>query len=134
MGKLDLLIVIFAAIAAWAAGAVYYMVLSRPWLAVSGVKVDNTGRPANASAAPYIISGIAMVVIAGMMRHMFQMAGIDDLAKGLVSGIGIGAFIITPWIVINYTYAQRPAMLSVIDGGYAILACTIIGTVLGATG
>ena len=130
---MELLIVIFAAIAAWAAGAVYYMMLAGPWVRLSGVKVDNRGKPTNSSAAPYLVSGLAMLLAAGMIRHIFEMAAIHDLGKGLLSGAGIGAFIVAPWVLINNSYAQRPMMLTLIDGGYAVLACAIIGAVIGAT-
>lgn len=127
---MELINVIVAAAAAYAFGAFWYMTLSNQWIAASGVAVDANGRPANKSVMPFILSGIAMLVVAGMMRHMFAMAGIDSVAKGLVSGLGLGAFIALPWIVINYAYADRPKALTYIDGGYAVIGSTIIGTVL----
>ncbi|VAV97561.1 hypothetical protein MNBD_ALPHA07-2091 [hydrothermal vent metagenome] len=36
------------------------------------------------------------LLVAGMMRHMFALGGIDSLAKGFVSGFGIGLFLATP--------------------------------------
>jgi hypothetical protein len=32
--------------------------------------------------------------------------------------------------VTNYAYAMRPRALTLIDGGYAVIGCTIIGIVL----
>lgn len=127
---MELVNVIVAAAAAYAFGAFWYMTLSRQWVAASGVACDANGRPANKSVTPFILSGIAMLVVAGMMRHMFGMAGIDTVAEGLVAGLGLGAFIALPWIVINYAYADRPKALTYIDGGYAVIGSTIIGTVL----
>jgi hypothetical protein len=65
-----------------------------------------------------------------MMRHIFGMAGIDSVDKGLIAGLGIGAFFIAPWVLINNAYAIRPFKLTLIDGGYAVLGCGIIGTIL----
>lgn len=127
---MEILNVIAAAAAAWAFGAAYYMALAKPWTVASGIETDANGKPVNESAAPYIISMICMVVVAGMMRHIFMMAGIDTLGKGLVAGAGIGAFFIAPWIVINTAYGNRPAALAVIDGGYAIGGCAVMGLVL----
>lgn len=127
---MELVNVIVAAAAAYAFGVFWYMTLSRQWVAASGVACDANGRPANKSVTPFILSGIAMLVVAGMMRHMFGMAGIDTVAEGLVAGLGLGAFIALPWIVINYAYADRPKALTYIDGGYAVIGSTIIGTVL----
>lgn len=127
---MELINVIAAAAAAYAFGAFWYMTLSRQWIAASGVACDADGKPANKSMIPFILSALAMLVVAGMMRHMFGMAGIDTVAEGLVSGLGLGAFIALPWIVINYAYADRPKALTYIDGGYAVIGSTIIGTVL----
>ncbi|MGB3177778.1 MAG: DUF1761 domain-containing protein [Albidovulum sp.] len=122
--------VIAAAVAAYAFGAVWYMSLAKPWVAASGIACDESGQPLNKSPAPFIISAIAVIVVAGMMRHMFGMAGVDTVGKGLMSGFGLGAFIAAPWLVTNYAYADRPFTLTLIDGGYSVIGCTIIGTVL----
>lgn len=130
---MDLLIVIFSAIAAWAVGSVYYMFLAGPWVRLSGVKVDNRGNPEKASAAPYLISGAAMLIVALMIRYLFDIADINDLWRGLLHGAAIGGFIVTPWVLINHTKVQRPFRLALIDGGYAVLACAVIGAIMGAT-
>lgn len=127
---MEYLNVLVAAIAGWAVGAVYYMVLQKPWLEAVGIETDENGKPVGESALPYIMSIICVIVVAGMMRHMFAMAGIVGVSKGLVAGLGVGAFFITPWIVINNAYGMRPFKLSIIDGGYAIGACAVIGVVL----
>lgn len=122
--------VLAAAAASWVFGAVWYMALAKPWVAAAGIKVDENGRPVGSSAAPYIMSAVAMVLVAGMMRHTFGMAGIDVVHKGFVSGLGIGLFFISPWIMINNAYGMRPFKLTLIDAGYATFGCAIIGAVL----
>ena len=47
-----------------------------------------------------------------------------------MSGLGVGLFFISPWIMINNGYAGRPFRLTLIDGGYATFGCAIIGLVL----
>ena len=49
---------------------------------------------------------------------------------GLLAGLGVGLFFIAPWVAINNAYGQRPIALTVIDGGYAVLACSLMGLVL----
>jgi hypothetical protein len=127
---MGLISVIVAAAAGWIFGAVWYMTLAKPWVAASGIAVDADGKPVNQSATPFILSAIAMVIVAGMMRHTFASAGIDTMFKGLMSGLGIGLFFISPWIMINNAYGDRPFKLTVIDGGYATFGCAIIGAVL----
>ena len=124
--------VIVAALAGFGMGAVWYMTLSKPWMAAVGIPVDENGKPqGNGSMMPFVISGIAMLLVAGMMRHMFAMAGIDGAIKGLVAGLGVGLFFITPWVAMNYAYAMRPAKLTLLDGGYSVMGPGVIGLVLG---
>ncbi len=127
---MEFLGVIVAAAAGFAFGAVWYMTLSKPWVEAAGIEVDENGRPKGESATPFIMAGIAMIVVAGMMRHTFALSGIDTLGKGLVSGLGIGLFFISPWIMINNGYGMRPFKLTLIDGGYATFGCAIMGAVL----
>lgn len=124
------LAVIIAAAAGFGVGAIWYGVFAKPWMADAGIKVGEDGKPQNTSPTPYIMAGFAMVVVAGMMRHTFMMAGIDTLTNGAVAGLGIGMFFISPWIMINNGYGGRPFRLTLIDGGYATVGCTVIGLVL----
>ena len=68
--------------------------------------------------------------MAGMMRHVFALGGVTEISKGLLSGLGIGLFLATPWIATNYAFAGRPMKLTLIDGGYATIGCAIMGLVL----
>jgi hypothetical protein len=124
--------VIVAALASFGFGALWYGMLSRPWMAASGVKVGPDGRPPNSSSPmPYLIALVAMLLVAGMMRHVLATSGVTTAGAALVSGLGIGAFFITPWIALNNTYTMRPAALTAIDGGYATIGCGIMGLILG---
>ncbi|MEL6682804.1 MAG: DUF1761 domain-containing protein [Pseudomonadota bacterium] len=128
---MGLLSVLAAAIAAFAFGAIYYMVLSKPWMEAASIAVGPDGKPENSSnPTPYIVSFLCIILVAGMMGHTFVLSGIDTVGKGLQSGFGIGLFFITPWIFINTGYSDRPWKLALIDGGYATAAATIIGAVL----
>jgi hypothetical protein len=125
--------VLVAAAASWIFGAGWYMALSKPWLAASGVECDESGRPKNGgNPLPFVLSAIAMILVAGMMRHVFAMAHIESIGKGALSGLGIGLFFIAPWTMINNAYAMRPFRLTLIDGGYSVCGCTLIGAILAA--
>ncbi|CUH65043.1 hypothetical protein TG4357_01648 [Thalassovita gelatinovora] len=128
---MEFLNVFVAALASYAFGAIWYMVNAKAWMAASGVELGENGQPKNRSnPMPYIVSFVCAVIVAGMMRHIFSLAGIDSPAKGVVAGLGIGLFLVTPWVVTNYTFAGRPRLLSLIDGGYATIGCTIMGVIL----
>lgn len=128
---MEFLSVILAAAAAFAISAICYMVLADPWMRASGVPRDDDGRPKGGQGpAIFGISFVLMLAVAGMLRHMFAFAGIDGLGKGVMSGAGIGLFVIAPWIALNNMYGMRPAKLTLIDGGYAVLGCAAMGLVL----
>jgi hypothetical protein len=127
---MEFLNVIAAAAGAFAFGAVWYIALSKPWIAASGVATDAQGNPANAGPMPFVVAIVAMIVVAGMMRHIFAGAGIATLGAGVLAGAGIGAFFVLPWVAMNYAFAQRPAALTVIDGVNAVAGCAIMGLIL----
>ena len=128
---MELLNIVAAAAGSWVFGAIWYMALSKPWMEAAGIPRDENGRPqGNGSPMPFILSAICMIIVAGMMRHIFAMAAIDTVGKGFMSGLGIGLFFIAPWIMINNAYGMKPFRLTLIDGGYAMIGCTIIGVIL----
>jgi len=128
---MEILNILAAAAASWVFGAIWYMSLGKQWMAAAGIKCDENGRPeGGASATPFILSALCMIIVAGFMRHIFGSSGISTLGAGLLAGFGVGGFFISPWIMINNAYAMRPFRLTLIDGGYATFGCAIIGAVL----
>ena len=128
---MQILAVIVAAIAAYAFGAVWYTTMSKPWIAASGIAVDANGKPmGNGSMMPFVVGFVAEVLVAGMMRHIFAMSGLDTLPEGVMGGFGIGAFLITPWVAMNYAFAARSWRLTLLDGVNSVVGGTIMGIVL----
>ena len=128
---MEVLNVLAAALASWLLGAAWYMALSKPWLEAAGVECDENGRPkGGGSPMPFVLSALCMVLVAGMMRHILAMSGIEGVGKSALTGLGIGLFFIAPWVMINNAYSMRPFKLTLIDGGYAVAGCTLIGIVL----
>jgi hypothetical protein len=133
---MEVLNVIVAALAAFAFGAVWYMSLSKAWIAAAEVPVDATGRPTpregRSSPMPFVVGLVAMVVVAGMMRHLLVTSGVTTVGAGAVAGFGIGAFLIAPWVAMNYAFAMRKPALTLIDGVNSVAGCAIMGAVLNA--
>ncbi len=129
---MGILSVVVAALAGFAVGAAWYMALSRPWMEAAGLPRGADGRPANGSGPmPFAVALLAMLLVAGMMRHMLVTGGIEGPGKSLLSGLGVGAFFVAPWLAMDYAYAMRDRRLMLIDGGYAVMGCGAIGLVLG---
>ena len=131
MGFLQTLGVVLAAFASFAVGAAWYGAMARPWMAAAGIKQGPDGQPEGGlNPVTYVLAFGLQLLVAGMMRHVFSVAGVGGLFEGLVSGAGIGLFFITPWIALNNMYGQRPLRLTLIDGAYAVTGCAAMGTVL----
>lgn len=124
------LAVLITAIAGFAIGAVWYNVFSKQWLKAADIATDADGKPQGGSPLVMVYGFLCVLVVAGMMRHAFAMSGIDTLSLGVVSGFGIGAFFIAPWITLNALFGMKPKELPLIDGGYAAVACAVMGGVL----
>lgn len=124
---MEFLNVLAAAVGAFAFGAVWYIAMSKPWMAASGVTEEQqrSGGP-----MPFVIGIVAMIVVAGMMRHLFATGNIVTIGAGAIAGAGIGAFLITPWVAMNYAFSQRKGALTVIDSVNAIVGCAVMGVIL----
>ncbi|WP_158965020.1 DUF1761 domain-containing protein [Chachezhania sediminis] len=123
--------VLAATAAAFALGTVWYGWLSKQWLRATGIPAGADGRPVKGgSPIVFVIGFFLELLVAGMMRHVFAMAGINGLGLGILAGFGIGLFFITPWIAMTNLYAMRPIKLTLIDGGYAVISTTVMGFIL----
>ena len=129
---MDILIVIGAGLASYVFGAIWYMTLAGKWMEAAGIEADDSGRPPNAGPMPYFVALACAIIVAGMMRHIFALSGIETIGSGLIAGLGVGLFLVTPWLATNYVFADRDRRLILIDGGFATGGCTIIGVVLTA--
>ena len=62
------------------------MTLSKAWLAVTGIECDEPGKPKGGSPLPFALSAEAMLLVAGVMRHIFGMGGIASPGAALGAG------------------------------------------------
>ena len=132
---MQFLVVILAAFVAYAFGAVWYTFMSKPWMVAAGIPMDASGKPkGNGGAMPFVIGFVATLLVAGMMRHVFVQSHLGTVTLGAMGGFGIGAFLITPWVMMNYTFSGRPFKLTLIDGTNSVVGCTLMGIIFGAFG
>ncbi len=128
---MELLNVLAAAAGAFAFGGIWYTTMAKPWMEAAGLTMGPDGRPAGGgSPMPFVVGIAAMILVAGMMRHVFAMAGLDTIGEGIMGGVGIGTFFIMPWVAMNYAFGQRGTRLTLIDSVNAIVGCTIMGIIL----
>jgi len=123
--------VILAAAASFAFGALWYGVFADGWKHASKVPLDEDGNPQNMrSPVPYVTCAVSLILVAGMMRHNFAAAGVETFGKGLISGLGVGLFFITPWVALFNGYSMNSHKLTLINGGYATIGCALMGAIL----
>lgn len=124
---MEFLSVVAAAVAAWMFGAVWYGVIGKQWMAASGLTEESIDRK---NPAPYIVSFICTLLVAGMMRHILAGSGVHTGFSGMLTGLGLGLFVAAPWIATNVMFAQRPRSLIWMDGVYPTVGCALMGLVL----
>ena len=70
---MEIVKVLAAAAGSWVFGAIWYMVLAKPWMEASGIVIGDDGRPKNGSSPlPFVLSAICMILVAGLMRHVWH--------------------------------------------------------------
>ena len=123
-----MLAIIVAALAAWIFGAAWYGLVARRWMAASGLTEETIRR---SDPLPYLVSLLSALVVASMTAHIMWSGAVHGAASGLVTGLGLGAFIALPWLATNVMFGQRDRSLIWLDGGYVVGGSAIIGLVLG---
>ncbi|MBV9259936.1 MAG: DUF1761 domain-containing protein [Pseudolabrys sp.] len=128
-----------AAIAAWIFGAIYHSLLGKAWLAAQGetrdsMKAKNAGKSGAAKAAPFVLSFIAEIVMAGAMQGILFHTGMQTIRTGAISGALIWLGFVFTTILVNNAYPGRRFMLTVIDAGHWLGVLLIIGAIVGSIG
>ncbi len=132
------LAIVIAAVAAWVAGAAWYMSLGKIWMAALGKTPEEIEacRQQRPSPLPFIyafVSALVMAwVLAGLIGHLGP--GQVTLRNGVISGAFCWLGFVVTTMLVNYSFAQRDVRLLLIDGGYWLLVLLLIGAIIGAWG
>lgn len=131
---MNILAIGLAAVAGFAFGAVYYMSLSRQWLAAAGkTREDIAGKR---SVAPFVTSIVALVVmawvLAGTVGHLGP--GQVTLKNGIISALFVWVGFVATTVAVNNAFGGRKPMLSVIDGIHWLGVLVIQGAIIGVMG
>ena len=133
------LAIILAAIAAWIGGAVYYGVLSKPWMAAQGktleqFNAEGAAKSALARYAPFVLSFLAEIgmawVLAGMVGHL----GSVTIRTAVISALFVWAGFMLTTMLVNNAFGGRRYMLTLIDSGHWLLVMVLMGLVIGWMG
>ncbi|WP_299620582.1 DUF1761 domain-containing protein [Pelagibius sp.] len=131
---INYLAVVVAMIASYVFGSLYYMALSKPWMAAVG-KAEAELK-ANMSAVPFVTAAIAQLVMAFMLAGMMGHLGAEavSLYGGLTTAFWVWIGFVLTTLVVNHGFQGAKRMLTVIDGGHWLGVLLIQGVVIGLFG
>ena len=122
--------VLVAAIAGFFVGWPWYMTFGKAWATALGKDPDNPPKP---QPKPFIVLGICLLVMAWVLAGVIGHLGKDQVTiwNGIISGLFVWVgFVVTP-MAVNYTFQDRPATLTLIDGGHFLVVLLVMGAIIG---
>jgi hypothetical protein len=132
------LAIVIAAVAAWLAGAGWYMTLGKTWMAALGKTPEQMEECKKQPGAflPFIYAFVAELVLAwtlaGVLGHLGP--GQVTLRSGVISGAFCWLGFVMTTMLVNNSFARRDWRLLLIDGGHWLVVLILIGAIIGAMG
>ena len=132
---MNYLAIVIAAVAAWLAGAGWYMALGRTWTAALGTTPEKTQagqRPA--AFLPYVYAFIAELLMAWILAGLLGHIGALTVRGGIISAAFCWLGFVMTTMVVNNIFAGRDTRLLLIDGGHWLLVLVLMGAIIGGMG
>jgi len=128
--------VLIAAAVGFGLGGVWYMVLSKPWMAAHGFTTEQirTHHGRGAGPWPLIISFVADLIMAWMLAGVIGHMGAVTVVNGLTTAAFVWVGFVITTLTVNNVFGLRSPKLIWIDGGHWLLALLAMGAVIGAWG
>jgi hypothetical protein len=132
----NVLAVMIAGFASFAAGALWYTLLGGAWLVALEKTKAQLAPGGRRPVLPFLIALIADLIIAyvlaGAIGHLGP--GQVTLRNGIISaGILWFGFVLTT-LAVNNAFAGRRPSLTLIDAGHWLVAMLVAGAIIGAMG
>jgi Protein of unknown function (DUF1761) len=138
MGNLNYWPILIAAIASFAFGAVWYGSLSRQWMAAAGLSAADMDKRKAAMGPvplPYVITFLALLVMAwmfsGVLLHLARSGMAVGLRAGMISGFFLWFGFVMTSMTVNHAFQGAKRSLTLIDGGHWLGVLLIQGAILG---
>jgi hypothetical protein len=125
--------VIIAALAGFGLGMVWYMILSKPWMAAVG-KTETDMSRGPAQAVPFAIAIVALFVMALMLAGLMGHIGNVTIRGGVITAFFVWLGFVITTMGVNHAFNGAKPILTAIDGGYWLGVLLIQGAVIGAFG
>jgi hypothetical protein len=137
---INYLAIIVAAIVGWLAGAAYYMVLGKQWVAAQGSTMEAfkarqaAVKGSSAAWLPFALAFLANLVMAWVLAGMVGHLGVVTIRSAVISALFVwGGFVVTTMLV-NNAFSGRRYALTAIDAGHWLAVLVLMGIVIGWMG
>ncbi|MEM6374584.1 MAG: DUF1761 domain-containing protein [Pseudomonadota bacterium] len=132
--RMNWLAIIGAGVASWVFGAVWYGLLSKRWMAATGLTEEQiTGSSGKPSPLPYAISFVLEIFMAFglfmLLVHVYKEG--FDVSDALYAAFAAWLAFVAPPLTINHRYSMQPWSLTAIDGLHWLGVLLVQGVVLG---
>jgi hypothetical protein len=126
MYNVNILAVIVASLSSFALGGLWYStpVFGAAWRRAAGGS-ESQGHPAKVFGLSFLFALVAAYAYALLVPPP------PGAMMALVQGLAVGGGVVAASFGINYQFANRPATLWLIDGGYHTVQFAIYGLILG---
>ena len=131
---MNYLAIVIAAVAAWLAGAGWYMALGRTWTAALGTQKMTPAGQRPAAFLPYVYAFIAELLMAWILAGLLGHIGALTVRGGIISAAFCWLGFVMTTMAVNNIFAGRDARLLLIDGGHWLLVLVLMGAIIGGMG
>lgn len=127
MGGINWIAVAVATVLQMALGALWYSAFGAAWMAAAGITLEIVESGGN---AVYGIAAAGALAKSIFIAVLLARTDSRTVGAGLAWGAGVWLGVGLPVLVIHYAFQVRPAMLSVIDGGFDLATLLVAGALL----
>ena len=130
------LAIVIAAVVAWLAGAAWYMVLGRTWMAALGMTPEKMAVTKSEPGAylPFFYAFVSELVMAWTLAGLLGHIGPLSLRTGMISAAFCWLGFVMATMLVNTSFARRDWRLIWIDGGHWLLVLLLMGAIIGGMG
>ncbi|MBX9774018.1 MAG: DUF1761 domain-containing protein [Xanthobacteraceae bacterium] len=128
--------ILIAAVAGWVAGAIWYMVLAKPWMAAVGLTREEieASRQQPGGSLPFVYAFAANVIMAWVLAGLIGHLGTVTIRGGAISGALCWLGFVMTTMLVNYSFGMRSRMLLLIDGAHWLVVLALMGAIIGGIG
>ena len=137
---INYLAILIAGVVGWLAGAVWYSLLGRRWLAAQ----DRTEEAFKAHQAaikgtlaawlPFALAFVADLVMAWVLAGMVGHLGGVTIRNAVISALFVWAGFVVTTMLVNNAFCGRQYLLTAIDAGHWLAVLVLMGAVIGWIG